>query len=187
MKADTHYLLSDLIGMNKVVFRIPVYQRNYDWSEANCIRLMEDVKNILETGEKHFLGTLGVVTFIQCSSIDSVCLLHSVWNALSPDPCLTLYIADYRWLTKVYQSVKPLNHSGELLWAALGSKTMELIHQNIEVGEPDDELNEIITLDAEMIEAFIKSQKDPKKTAKKMAILRINVGNAYHASDSKMP
>ena len=58
MKADTHFLLSDLIGMNKVVFRIPVYQRNYDWSEANCIRLMEDVKNILDTNEKHFLGTI---------------------------------------------------------------------------------------------------------------------------------
>lgn len=58
MKADTLHLLGDLIGSNKVLFRIPVYQRNYDWSESNCSRLLDDVKKIIETGEKHFLGTI---------------------------------------------------------------------------------------------------------------------------------
>lgn len=58
MKADTLHLLGDLIGSNKVLFRIPVYQRNYDWSESNCIRLLDDVKTIIDTGEKHFLGTI---------------------------------------------------------------------------------------------------------------------------------
>ena len=58
MKADTLHLLGDLIGSNKVLFRIPVYQRNYDWSESNCSRLLDDVKNIIATGEKHFLGTI---------------------------------------------------------------------------------------------------------------------------------
>ncbi|MBR0420145.1 MAG: DUF262 domain-containing protein [Erysipelotrichaceae bacterium] len=58
MKADTLQLLGDLIGSNKVLFRIPVYQRNYDWSEANCTRLLDDVKTIIDTGVKHFLGTI---------------------------------------------------------------------------------------------------------------------------------
>lgn len=58
MKADTLQLLGDLIGSNKVLFRIPVYQRNYDWSESNCNRLLDDIKAIIDTGEKHFLGTI---------------------------------------------------------------------------------------------------------------------------------
>ena len=35
MKADALWFLSDFIATNKVVFKIPVYQRNYDWSEGN--------------------------------------------------------------------------------------------------------------------------------------------------------
>ena len=97
-------------------------------------------------------------------------VLHSVWNALSPDLCLTPYTTDYRWLTKVYQSVKPLDDQGGLIWAALGAKTMEIIHNNISVSDPDDTLNEIITLDAELIDAFIRKQKDPKKKAKQVEI-----------------
>lgn len=58
MDAHKLWMLRDFIGTNKVLFRIPVYQRNYDWSEANCIRLLEDIENIIETGEKHFLGTI---------------------------------------------------------------------------------------------------------------------------------
>lgn len=51
-------MLRDFIGTNKVLFRIPVYQRNYDWSDSNCNRLLDDVYTIIETGEKHFLGTI---------------------------------------------------------------------------------------------------------------------------------
>lgn len=58
MKADTLQLLGDFIGSNKVLFRIPVYQRNYDWSEENCIRLLDDIRDIIDTDEKHFLGTI---------------------------------------------------------------------------------------------------------------------------------
>lgn len=41
-----------------MLFRIPVYQRNYDWSEENCNRLLDDIRYIIRTGEKHFLGTI---------------------------------------------------------------------------------------------------------------------------------
>lgn len=51
-------MLRDFIGTNKVLFRIPVYQRNYDWSDSNCNRLLDDVYTIIETGDKHFLGTI---------------------------------------------------------------------------------------------------------------------------------
>lgn len=58
MDAHKLWMLRDFIGTNKVLFRIPVYQRNYDWSEANCNRLLDDVYSIMETGDKHFLGTI---------------------------------------------------------------------------------------------------------------------------------
>ncbi len=48
----------DFIGTNKVLFRIPVYQRNYDWSESHCNRLLDDVYDIMQSGDKHFLGTI---------------------------------------------------------------------------------------------------------------------------------
>lgn len=58
MDAHKIWMLRDFIGAIKVVFRIPVYQRNYDWSEENCNRLLDDIKTIIDTGEKHFLGTI---------------------------------------------------------------------------------------------------------------------------------
>lgn len=58
MDAHKLWMLRDFIGTNKVLFRIPVYQRNYDWAESNCNRLLDDVHDIMETGDKHFLGTI---------------------------------------------------------------------------------------------------------------------------------
>lgn len=58
MDAHKLWMLRDFIGTNKVLFRIPVYQRNYDWSESNCNRLLDDIYTIMESGEKHFLGTI---------------------------------------------------------------------------------------------------------------------------------
>lgn len=58
MDAHKLWMLRDFIGTNKVLFRIPVYQRNYDWSEANCDRLLDDIYEIINSGDKHFLGTI---------------------------------------------------------------------------------------------------------------------------------
>lgn len=58
MHADKLWLLNDFIGSNKVQYKIPVYQRNYDWSEDNCNRLLDDIRNIVDTGDKHFIGTI---------------------------------------------------------------------------------------------------------------------------------
>src|SRR5947208_1979416 len=34
-------------------------------------------------------------------------VVSQLWEALSPDPLLSTYQADYRWLTDVYESVRP--------------------------------------------------------------------------------
>ena len=58
MDAKRVWMIGDFIGKTKVLFQIPVYQRNYDWSESNCMRLLYDIDRILETNVKHFLGSI---------------------------------------------------------------------------------------------------------------------------------
>lgn len=88
--------------------------------------------------------------------------LAKLWESLSPAEILNQYQSDYRWLTGVYQSVKPSNDNiGKLLWHTLGAKTSELIHQNIHVAGIVDEMKEYI-LDAEVIDE-IAGSGDPKK------------------------
>lgn len=97
-------------------------------------------------------------------------VLNRAWNGLSPDPFLGAFKQDYVWLTKVYESVRPAGGGGGLIWAALGAKTMEIVHENIEVGEVHDDM-EILSLSADLIDDFIESHKgDLKPTTKRIEI-----------------
>ena len=96
-------------------------------------------------------------------------VLNRAWDALSPDPFLNQYQFDYRWLSKVYESVKPVDGGGGLIWAALGAKTMELVHNNMDVGDAVDDIESIIEMDADLIDQFIK-ENDVKKVTKKVEI-----------------
>lgn len=96
-------------------------------------------------------------------------VLNRAWDALSPDVFLIPYKWDYLWLTKVYESVKPTDGRGALIWAALGAKTIELVHENITVEKVHDDI-EILTLDANMLDEFLKGKKDINKTTKKIEI-----------------
>lgn len=88
--------------------------------------------------------------------------LGKLWESLSPADVLNAYQADYRWLTGIYQSVKPSSDTiGKLLWHTLGAKTSELIHQHIHVVGIVDEMKEYI-LDAEVIDE-IAASGDPKQ------------------------
>jgi type I restriction enzyme R subunit len=91
-----------------------------------------------------------------------------LWEAISPDPVLGAYETDYRWLTQVYESVKPSTGTGKLLWHVLGPKTIELIHENVHVDAIRDDL-ETLVLDADLLEAVLGSP-DPDKKAKEIEI-----------------
>lgn len=64
---------------------------------------------------------------------------NRAWDALSPDPFLNPMKYDFQWLTRVFESVKPTDGRGGLIWASLGAKTLELVHENLQVGEVHDE------------------------------------------------
>lgn len=58
-------------------------------------------------------------------------VVSQLWEALSPDPILTPFRDDYRWLTDVYESVRPSDITGRLVWHALGAKTVDLINEHV--------------------------------------------------------
>ncbi len=98
-------------------------------------------------------------------------VLSRLWEALSPDSCLIPYRYDYKWLTQVYESVKPPSGNGKLLWHALGAKTIELVHDNIHIETVRDDL-ETLVMDPEVLDGIIQS-KDPRK-AKELEIKLIS-------------
>jgi type I restriction enzyme R subunit len=85
--------------------------------------------------------------------------LAIIWEALSPDPVLTAYEKDYRWLVQVYESLKPPSGNGKLLWHALGAKTIDLIHRHVTVQAVRDDL-ETLVMDADVMAELLK---DPEK------------------------
>jgi type I restriction enzyme R subunit len=107
-------------------------------------------------------------------------LLGTIWEALSPDPCLSPYEKDFRWLTQVYESVKPVSGNGRLLWHRLGAKTIELINENVHVETVRDDI-EALVLDADVLDGILKDV-EPGKQARKIEIqliarLRKHAGN----------
>ncbi len=96
-------------------------------------------------------------------------VLNRAWNAVSPDPMLANIQTDYVWLSKVYESIMPADGSGGLIWSALGAKTMDIVNSNLDVGEVHDD-EEILTLDAELIDEFIEKHNGAKGAAKRVEI-----------------
>jgi type I restriction enzyme, R subunit len=95
-------------------------------------------------------------------------VLGQIWEALSPDPVLSPYEKDYRWLTQVYESVKPPSGNGRLLWHALGAKTVELINENVHVESIRDDV-ETLVMDAQVLEELLKNS-EPEKKAREVEI-----------------
>ena len=85
-----------------------------------------------------------------------------------PDASLEPYEADYRWLSQVYESVKPSTGTGKLLWHTLGPKTIDLIHRHVHVDAVRDDL-ETLVLDADVLDAVLGTP-DPDKKSKEIEI-----------------
>ena len=103
-----------------------------------------------------------------------------IWEALSPDPCLSPYETDYRWLTQVYESVRPPSGNGKLLWHVLGDKTIDLVHENTELYTIRDDL-ETLVLDAELLESVIGVPDKKGKALEVSLIARLR----KHGKDPK--
>lgn len=58
MKANRMWLFSDVLEKNKRVFKVPVYQRNYDWTNIQCEKLYQDIMKASQKNCQHFTGTV---------------------------------------------------------------------------------------------------------------------------------
>lgn len=50
--------IEEFLSAQRTVFVVPVYQRNYDWKDGNCKQLFQDICQVVDSGNEHFLGTI---------------------------------------------------------------------------------------------------------------------------------
>lgn len=192
----THGLIVDYIGifddvarsldfdeksMQEVVSNIDELRKALPIQMQSCLAFFPNV-------DRTIAGFEGLTAAQQCVPNNDVrdkfasqyTILGTIWEALSPDSCLTPYETDYRWLTQVYESVKPVSGNGRLLWHALGAKTIELINQNVHLESVRDDV-ETLVLDAQVLEEIL-NDKNPGERAKQVEIVLVarlfkHVGN----------
>ena len=198
-QGKTHGLIIDYIGIFDDVAKALDFDET---SMRQIITNIEEIKKQLPTLMKKCLGYFmgvdrtvegweGLMAAQECLPTNKekdtfaadYRVLNRAWDALSPDIFLNAYKSDYQWLSRVYESVKPTDGRGGLIWASLGAKTIELVHQNVTVGETDEDMD-ILAMDADLIDDFLEKQKDLKKATKKVEIsLVAKILN--HAQDPK--
>lgn len=79
--------------------------------------------------------------------------ISTLFEFLDPHPTLASHKADYRWLSHIYESVRPTTASDALLWKRLGPKTIALVHDHMAVDGVVKVAHEVV-LDDETIEAI---------------------------------
>ena len=58
MDIDRGRIINDFIEPNKKQYIIPVYQRNYEWSREQCVKLFEDIVQAYQKDKLHFCGSI---------------------------------------------------------------------------------------------------------------------------------
>ncbi len=111
--------------------------------------------------------------------------LHKAWEVVSPDNDLLPYKMDYIWLSQVYESVRPVATTGNLIWTILGPKTVELIHENvvsIDIGESIEDL----VVDSRILDECIKDKNKLNRTVVEInKMLKLRLGNPKHANSKE--
>lgn len=180
----THGLIVDYLGIfddvataldfdekavQKVITNLDELKKKLPCGVARCLAFFPEVDRTVG-------GYEGLIVAQDClpdnetrdSFAAGYSMLSRLWEALSPDPCLGPYEKDYKWLTQVYESVKPPSGNGKLLWHALGAKTIELVHENVHLETVRDDLDTLV-MDAEVLEGLLDA-KDPDRKSREIEI-----------------
>lgn len=159
----------DQEGMKKAVSNISELVDRLPGAVQKCLGYFTGV-------DRSLTGYEGLIAAQEClpsnkqrdSFAAEFSVLSRIWEALSPDPVLSQFNKDYRWLAQVYESLKPSTGTGRLLWHKLGAKTIDLIHENIHVDSVRDDLDTLV-LDADLLEAVL-GNPDPDKKVKEISV-----------------
>lgn len=160
----------DESGMRQIITNIDEVKKKLPGLLKKCLEFFHGIDRTVE-------GWEGLMQAQECLPTNkekdafaaAYRVLNRAWDVLSPDEFLRPYKLDYQWLSRVYESVKPTDGRGGLIWASLGAKTIELVHQNLTVGETKEDMD-ILSMDADLIDEFLEKQKDLKKETKKIEI-----------------
>lgn len=192
----THGLIVDYLGIfDDVAQALQFDEKGVRKAVSNIVELVGKLPAAMQKCLAYFAGcdrTLqgyeGLIAAQECLPNNTVrdafaadfSVLSKIWEAVSPDPVLTQYEKDFRWLVQVYESLKPSTGTGRLLWHRLGAKTIELIHQNVHVDAVRDDLDTLV-LDADLLQAVL-GDPDPEKKGREISIkltarLRKHAGN----------
>lgn len=193
----SHGLIVDYLGIfDDVAKALDFDEKQVRYVVSNLAELAEQLPGQMETCLGFFPevdrtvgGYEGLIAAQECLPNNEVrdkfaseySVLSRLWEAISPDPSLIAHEDDYKWLTQVYESVKPPSGNGKLLWHALGAKTIELVHENTHIETIRDDLDTLV-MDAEVLDSILDA-KDPKK-AKEIEI-KIVARLKKHQSDPK--
>lgn len=193
----THGLIVDYLGIfDDVALALQFDEQGITKVVSNIAELKEKLPDAIQKCLEYFAGVdralqgyEGLIAAQQCLPNDEVrdrfaadaSYLSRLWEAISPDPILSSHEADYRWIVQVYESVKPVNGTGRLLWHRLGEKTIELIHNNVSVDAVSDDL-ETLVVDADLLEAVLGSP-DPGKV--KEVEIKVSARLRKHLNDPK--
>lgn len=170
----------DAEAVEKIISDIEKVKRNVPELVAACVHFFPGVDRTRDDWE-------GLVAAQECLPNDEMKdkfgaqyrVLNRVWNALSPDSCLNPYKEDYRWLSKVYDSIRPTDERGKMIWSALGPKTIQLVHENISVESVSTD-EEVLAMDAEIIQKFIEGDASSEKKRKKLEMDLAAVIRKHH-------
>jgi type I restriction enzyme R subunit len=158
----------DLEDMRKVISNTETLKKELPVAMAKCLDYFINI-------DRNISGYEGLLAAQDCLPNDEVrdmfaadySYLYRHWEALSPNLILKPYENDYKWLTQIYESIKPPSGRGRLLWHALGEKTLKLIHENVMVQTIRDDLDTLV-LDENILEQM--KAGDPSKTSKEVEL-----------------
>jgi type I restriction enzyme, R subunit len=180
-------LVVDYIGVfDDVVRSLNFDQKGIDKVVSNIKQLEENLPNVIKQCLKYFpnidrskSGYEGLAEAQLCiedsKTRDEFAADYSVlsryWETLSPRIVTKQYIADYKWLTSVYESIQPPTGHGRLIWKRLGPKTIQIIQDNIKVLEIEDNLETLI-VDQNILKSAEKGMSMQKPKQIELKIVR---------------
>lgn len=158
----------DIEEMQKVVSNINSLKKELPKAMKKCLSHFKNIDRSLEGYEGLLAAQEALETKEKRDEFAAdYSYLNKHWEAISPDPILKDYEKDYKWLSQIYESLRPPSGTGKLVWHALGSKTLDLIHKNIDVQTIRNDLDTLI-MDSTILENI--SEKDSKVKAKEIEL-----------------
>lgn len=162
--------IEEYMSVPKTIFVVPVYQRNYDWKEANCKQLFYDICKVINTKNEHFLGTICFKSYNshERSIIDgqqrltSITLLLKALYDITDDDELKDEIHDSYFYNKGrsfdtdYFKVKlHLNKRDDIIYRILLDNTADTVDEKLNTKQKESRVYQNYKLFGELIKDYV--------------------------------